>query len=53
VLGQDAAVGLGLDFVEVVVEKLIVLDYEIAADVDAVDVALRGDENEVRVGVFE
>jgi hypothetical protein len=52
VLGQDAAIGLGLDFVDVVVEKLMVFDFEIAADVDAVDVALCSDENKVRVGVF-
>jgi len=53
VLGEYAAVGFGLDFVEVMVEELVVFDHELAADVDAVDVALGGYENEVCVGVFE
>jgi len=42
VLGEYAAVGFGLDFVEVMVEELVVFDHELAADVDAVDVALGG-----------
>ena len=51
-LGEDAAVGFGLNFVEVVMEELIVLDHQFSADVDAVDVALGGDEDEVCVGIF-
>ena len=52
-VGEDAAIRLGLDFVDVVMEKLVVFDHEFAADVDTVYVALRGNENEVRVGIFE
>jgi len=52
-LGEDAAVGFGLHFVEVVIEELVVFDQEFAADVDAVDVPLCCDEDEVGVGIFE
>ena len=52
-MGEYAAVGFGLDFVEVMVEELVVFDHELAADVDAVDVAFGCCKDEVCVGVFE
>ena len=49
----EAAVDFVADVVEVGVGEVVVVDHEHAADVDALDVRLGGDEDEVRVGVFE
>jgi hypothetical protein len=48
---DDAAVDLGFDVAEVLVEQSSVLDRELAADADALEVGLAGDQDEGRVGI--
>ena len=50
---KDASIGFGLNFGEIFVKNLVVVDHEFASNIDAVDIALGSDEDEIGVRIFE